>query len=69
MHKILRISSLLAYYVFARYLPDSYTPIIGGLCNKIRLPSVDISSNIVAKYLLSIVWLSSAMDQKWRLET
>lgn len=25
MHKILRISSLLAYYVFARYLPDSYT--------------------------------------------
>lgn len=37
MHKILRIFSLLAYYVFARYLPDSYTPIIGGLCNKIRV--------------------------------
>ena len=37
MHQILRLLSLVAYYAFARYLPNSYTPIIGKPCNKIRI--------------------------------
>src|SRR5690554_1219124 len=28
---------LIIYYGFATYLPNSYTPLIGGICNKIRI--------------------------------
>lgn len=37
MFQILRYLSLVVYYAFARYLPDSYTPLIGKICNKIRI--------------------------------
>ena len=32
-----RIIFLILYYGLAQYLPDSYLPIIGGICNKIRI--------------------------------
>lgn len=32
-----RIIFLVLYYGFAQYLPDSYLPIIGEICNKIRI--------------------------------
>lgn len=37
MQQILRFLSLVAYYAFARFLPDSYTPIIGKPCNIMRI--------------------------------
>ena len=37
MKKIIRFFCLVGYYCFAQFLPSSYAPLIGGLCNKIRI--------------------------------
>lgn len=37
MKKILSFICLSFYYCFARYLPSSYSPVIGTVCNKIRI--------------------------------
>lgn len=37
MKKISHTFFLFLYYAFAQYLPDSYTPIIGSLSNRIRV--------------------------------
>lgn len=37
---LLKLVSLLGYYCFARYLPSSYNPVVGKLCNKIRIVCV-----------------------------
>lgn len=40
MKKQKRIVFLILYYGFAQWLPGSYTPILGKLCNKIRIGCV-----------------------------
>ena len=35
--KITKYIFLLVYYLFARYLPSSYAPIVGKMCNKLRV--------------------------------
>lgn len=37
LQKFKRLVSLALYYGIAYYLPDSYTLLVGGLCNKIRV--------------------------------
>lgn len=37
MRNIIRFIFLLFYYAFARYLPSSYCPAIGSVCNRLRI--------------------------------
>ena len=53
---MMRILSLLLYYSFFQYLPSSYSPVVGKICNKLRIMCV--------KHIFKKCGKISTMDRK-----
>ena len=58
-----RIIFLVLYYGFAQYLPDSYLPIIGEICNKIRIICVKQIAKNAERLIQSIEKHISEMEK------